>query len=161
MPDLGLLVGGEDHLLLLLGSQALLHQRQVERVLLEDLGQRPQLGRQRPVIVEAEVTHLRRSRPIGRIRRGQREQHHLEDALLGVVAVRPEPVHDRVEAAPRRPVREHREEDRVDQLRVADGLDVNGVAHLPLHLCPLAVRQPSPHVGHLRRRMGRHQRHLF
>ena len=107
------------------------------------------------------MTHLRRCRSIGRIGRGQREQHHLEDALLGVVAVRPEPVHDRVEAAPRRPVREHREEDRVDELGVADSLDVDGVAHLPLHLSPLAVRQPAAHVGHLRRRMGRHQRHLF
>ena len=97
--DLRLVVVAEDHFLLLLCLQPALDQRQVDRVLLEDLGGGTQLGGERPVVIGAELGDARRSWPL-RLIPARHEHHHFEDALVGIVAVRSEAVKERVEHSP-------------------------------------------------------------
>ena len=74
----------------------------------------------------AELGDLGRCRP-SLLVVARHEHHHLEDGLVGIVAVGSESVEQRVEHTPWRQIRKHRVVDRVDQFGVAELLRVDVV----------------------------------
>jgi len=127
VPDLAFLVDAEADPRLARGPQPLLHRFEVELVLVEHPGQRPQL-------VDGAAPGLVRTQPaFGGGRRApaleRREQQHVHDAALVIVAIRPEAVGDLVEPAPRMHVREDGHVVAVDELGVGQRLHVRRVHH--------------------------------